>query len=121
MLGVDEELAHPFGESPSRTRDLDAVKQDGCRLALCHPAVNRSDLLWTATGTNTLRLGETLLQAKGGGDFGALLARPLLGPGVLNGDAVRVAVRVVRRQRPATSAPPTAPTASRNPTGRRKA
>ncbi len=109
MLGGDDGLAYPVGESHSRTRDLDSVKQDGCRLALCHPAANRWELLWTATGTNTVRLGETLLRAKGVGDFGALLARTLLGPeapngdplqGGLDSDVVRVAHRVVRHQRP---------------------
>ncbi len=102
-------MAHPVGESHSHTRDLDAMKQDGCRLALCHPGASRSELLWTATGTNTLCLGKTLLRAKEVGDFSALLARTLLEPEALNsdpvqgcrdGDVVRVAHRVVRHQRP---------------------
>ena len=76
------------------------MKQGACRLALRHPAANRSELLWTAAGTNTLRLGETLLRAKEAGDFGALLARTLLAPGCRDDDVARVAGRVVRRQRP---------------------
>ena len=113
MLGGDDGLAHPIGDSHSRTRDLDAVKQDGCRSALYYPAANRWELLWTATGTNTLCLGETLLRAKEVGDFGAPLARTLLGPEALNSDpvqgcrncdVVRVAGRVAGRHRPSAKA-----------------
>ena len=85
------------------------MKRDACRLLLHHPGGNRSELLWTAAGTNTLRLGEMLLREKMAGDFGTLLARTWLGPAVLNSDTApgcrdddvaRVAGRVVRRRRP---------------------
>ena len=113
MFGGGGGLAQSVGESHSLTWGPDTVKQGACRLALRHPAANRSELLWTAAGTNTLRLGETLLRAKMAGDFSALLARILLGPAALNsdavqgcrdGDMVRVAGRVVRRQRPLAKA-----------------
>ena len=113
MFGGGGGLEQSVGESHSLTWGPDTVKQGACRLALRHPAANRSELLWTAAGTNTLRLGETLLRAKMAGDFSTLLARILLGPAALNsdtapgcrdGDLVRVAGTVVRRQRPSACA-----------------
>ena len=82
-----------FNEQPMGFWDLDTLKQDARRLGLrvAHPCVNRSELLCTAEGDATLRLGltfvkgvdrrlgETLLQARqAGGEFrsiGDLLAR----------------------------------------------
>ena len=62
------------------------------RLALRHPGANRSELLWTAVGANTMRLGETLLRAKESSDFGSLLARTLLAPGCRDYDVARAAL-----------------------------
>ena len=72
-----------FNEQPMGFWDLDTLKQDARRLGLrvAHPDVNRSELLCTAEGANTLRLGltfvkgvddrlgETLLRAREAGDF----------------------------------------------------
>ena len=72
-----------FNEQPMGFWDLDTLKQDARRLGLrvAHPDVNRSELLCTAEGENTLRLGltfvkgvdarlgETLLRAREAGDF----------------------------------------------------
>ena len=72
-----------FNEQPMGFWDLDTLKQDAHRLGLrvAHPDVNRSELLCTAEGANTLRLrltfvkgvdarlGETLLRARESGEF----------------------------------------------------
>ena len=72
-----------FNEQPMGFWDLDTLKQDARRLGLrvAHPDVNRSELLCTAEGENTLRLGltfvkgvddrlgETLLRAREAGEF----------------------------------------------------
>ena len=72
-----------FNEQPMEFWDLDTLKQDARRLGLrvAHPDVNRSELLCTAEGANTLRLGltfvkgvdarlgETLLRAREAGDL----------------------------------------------------
>ena len=72
-----------FNEQPMGFWDLDTLKQDVRRLGLrvAHPDVNRSELLCTAEGVNTLRLGltfvkgvdarlgDTLLRAREAGEF----------------------------------------------------
>ncbi len=81
-----------FNEQPMGFWDIDTLKQDARRLGLrvAHPDVNRSELLCTAEGDDTLRLGltfvkgvdnrlgETLLRAREAGpftDLSDLLAR----------------------------------------------
>ncbi len=81
-----------FNEQPMGFWDLDTLKQDARRLGIrvAHPDVNRSDLLCTAEGDSTLRLGlsfvkgldarlgEILLRARSSGkfkDLSDLLAR----------------------------------------------
>ncbi len=81
-----------FNEQPMGFWDLDTLKQDARRLGMrvAHPDVNRSQLLCTAEGDDTLRLGltfvkgvdnrlgETLLRAREAGvfaDLSDLLAR----------------------------------------------
>ncbi len=75
-----------FNEQPMGFWDLDTLKQDARRLGLrvAHPDVNRSELLFTAEGDDTLRLGltfvrgvdsrlgETLLRARECGSFADL-------------------------------------------------
>ncbi len=75
-----------FNEQPMGFWDLDTLKQDARRLGLrvAHPDVNRSQLLCSAQGDNTLRLGltsvkgvdarlgETLLRARESGSFADL-------------------------------------------------
>ncbi|MXZ90539.1 MAG: DNA polymerase III subunit alpha [Chloroflexi bacterium] len=75
-----------FNEQPMGFWDLDTLKQDARRLGLrvAHPDVNRSELLCTAEGDDTLRLGltfvkgvdhrlgETLLRARDAGPFADL-------------------------------------------------
>ena len=75
-----------FNEQPMGFWDLDTLKQDARRLGLrvAHPDVNRSELLCTAEGDDTLRLGltfvkgvdarlgETLLRAREAGGFADL-------------------------------------------------
>ncbi len=53
-----------FNQQPMGFWDLDTLKQDARRLRLrvAHPDVNRSDLLCTAEGTDTLRLGLTFVK-----------------------------------------------------------
>ena len=72
-----------FNEQPMGFWDLDTLKQDARRLGLrvAHPDVNRSELLCTPEGEETLllgltfvkgvdaRLGETLLRAREAGEF----------------------------------------------------
>ena len=75
-----------FNEQPMGFWDLDTLKQDARRLGLsiAHPDVNRSKLLCTAEGDDTLRLGltfvkgvdnrlgEALLRAREAGPFADL-------------------------------------------------
>ena len=75
-----------FNEQPMGFWDLDTLKQDARRLGLrvAHPDVNRSELLCTSEGDDTLRLGltfvkgvdarlgETLLRAREAGGFADL-------------------------------------------------
>ena len=75
-----------FNEQPMGFWDLDTLKQDARRLGLrvAHPDVNHSDLLCSAEGDETLRLGltfvkgldrrlgETLLRAREAGPFADL-------------------------------------------------
>ncbi len=75
-----------FNEQPMGFWDPDTLKQDARRLGLrvAHPDVNKSDLLCTAEGDDTLRLGltfvkgvdnrlgETLLRARESGPFADL-------------------------------------------------
>lgn len=53
-----------FNEQPMGFWDLDTLKQDARRLGLrvAHPDVNRSELLCTAEGDDTLRLGLTFVK-----------------------------------------------------------
>lgn len=53
-----------FNQQPMGFWDLDTLKQDARRLRLCvaRPDVNRSELLCTAEGANTLRLGLTFVK-----------------------------------------------------------
>ncbi len=75
-----------FNEQPMGFWDLDTLKQDARRINLrvAHPDINRSQLLSTAEGERTLRLGltfvkgvdrrlgEILLHARDAGEFGSL-------------------------------------------------
>ena len=53
-----------FNEQPMGFWDLNTLKQDARRLGLrvAHPCVNRSELLCTAEGNDTLRLGLTFVK-----------------------------------------------------------
>ena len=71
-----------FNEQPMGFWDLDTLKQDARRLGLlvAHPDVNRSELLCTAEGEDTLRLGLTFVKGVDARLGGVLLQSRSAGP-----------------------------------------